>query len=605
MLGRLPIASLLIALSLSGAPPASTGDSEAIASSKIQEILTAYFEQLLSRDAVLASEIGDPRYNDRLENFLSEEYREAEREFRQRWLGALQAVDRSALEGQDRLSYDVFVWEQKRALRELDFPRHLLPVSQLFSVPSLFAQLGSGEGDHSFRTEKDYRDFLARIDAWMPVADQIIANLQEGIDTGVVQPKVLMERALPQLEAHVVSDPTDSVFYRPIAAMPETIDPEEAATLELAYKEAIRDQIVPSYRRIHDFVRDVYLPACRETVGLSALPRGEAWYAHFVRVHTTTDLTPDEVHALGLAEVERIAAAMRDIQRRVGFEGELADFLAELRENDRFYVDAGTELLAAYEALRQRVAAALPRLFDISTDAPFVIQPVPEYYASSAPAAIYNPGSPDGSRPGTFYVNTHDLRARPLYQTEALFLHEALPGHHFQSAIARGAGELPMFRRFILANAYVEGWGLYSESLGGELGLYTDPYMAFGRLDNEMLRAARLVVDTGIHAQDWTREEAIEYLRSNTSLGETDIVSEVERYISWPGQALSYKIGEIFLQRLRQEASRRLGSSFNVAAFHREILEDGVLPLTVLEAKIVEWIESIVPEQGLRSPSTG
>ncbi|MEZ5331419.1 MAG: DUF885 domain-containing protein [Thermoanaerobaculia bacterium] len=559
----------------------------------------AYFEELLVLDPIFATEIGDRRYDDRLPNYLSEEYRSEERAFRRRWLETVGAFDREALEEQDRLSYDIFLREQRMALRDLEFPRHLLPVNQLFGMPSLFARMGAGDGDHPFETEKDYRDFLARIHAWVPLADQIVANLEEGVRRGVVQPKIVVRKALPQIERQVVEDPTTSDFYRPLLALPASIGPDPAEALRREYRTAIREEIVPAYRRILDALRDRYLPACRDSVSLSALPNGTAWYAHLVEKETTSHLSPDEIHALGLSEVERIRDEMGKIPAQVGFEGDLPAFLEHLRADRSARASSARELLAAYGALRERVGTALPRLFDFPVSAPLEIRPVPDAYAADAPAAVYDAGAPDGSRPGVFWVNTHDLEARPLYQTEALFLHEAIPGHHYQSSIARAAGELPRFRRFVLVNAYLEGWALYSESLGGELGLYRDPLMRFGRLDDEMLRAVRLVVDTGLHAKGWTRQEAIDYMAANTAMGAGDIEAEVDRYIVLPAQALSYKLGELTIRRLRTEAERALGDRFDVRAFHHAILAHGVLPLDVLESEIDDWL---VEREGLREP---
>jgi uncharacterized protein (DUF885 family) len=399
-----------------------------------------------------------------------------------------------------------------------------------------------------------------------------------------------MERALPQLASHLVEDPTESVFYQPLVERPEEIGASQFEELRQAYREAIVRKIVPSYRKIFEVVRDEILPASRESIGLSALPDGAAWYAHDVWVRTTTRQTPEEIHELGLSEVARIRSEMSAVQREMGFEGDLGSFFDALESDARYKVLDQEATLDLYRVLRRRVERTLPRLFDVTLDAPFEILRMPEFYAASAPAAIYNPGAADGSRPGIFYVNTVDLESRPVYRSEALFLHEALPGHHLQSVVARQAGELPRFRRFISVHAYQEGWALYSESLGSDLGLYQEPAMRFGRLEMEMLRALRLVVDTGIHAHGWSRQQAIDYMRSNSSISSREIASEVERYIAWPGQALSYKIGELTLHRLRREAEQRLGDRFDLRAFHRAVLEDGVLPLSVLERKIDEWI---------------
>jgi uncharacterized protein (DUF885 family) len=559
-------------------------------SQRLARLLDAYWEEYLVLNPVVATSIGDPRYNDRFPDTLSAAGRAERQAFTERWAGALGGIDRAKLVGQDRLSYDILRRDLAEELEGLRFPGELLPIHQFSSVPAFFGQLGSGNGIQPFRTAKDYDDFLKRGDAIVAWMDRSILNMREGMKRGVVQPRLVMLKVLPQLEAFLVSDPTASIFWEPLKAMPPGIAEADRQRLAGAYRTAITERWVPAYRRLHAFVRDEYLPRTRETVGLSALPDGAAWYAFQVKANTTTDLGPDAIHELGLAEVARIRGEMDAVRRQVGFAGDLEAFFAHLQEEPRFYFTKDEELLEGYRELQKRINALLPKLFDVAPKADYVVKPVEAFRAASEAGASYQAGTPDGSRPGVFYVNTHNLRAQPRFGMETLSIHEASPGHHFQVSIAQEVEGLPSFRRFGGYSAFSEGWALYAESLGKELGLFTDPYQWYGRLADEQLRAMRLVVDTGLHAKGWTRERAIQYMKDNSSMAESDVVAEVERYIVIPGQALGYKLGEFAIRDLRQEAARELGARFDVRAFHRQVLVDGGLPLDVLRTKIREWI---------------
>lgn len=591
-LALLTVALILPAMAASAsshdeAPPVTRAALEA---ARLHQLFEDFFEEQLQRSPIQATSIGDPRYNDLLPNFLSEEAQDDQLRFERRWLEQVREIDRELLSGQDRLSYDVFVYDRETAIEGARFPGHLMPINQFFSLPSFFAQLGSGESIQPFATEKDYRDFLGRIDGAMVVIEQAIDNMRVGIERGLVQPRPLMEKVLPQLEAHLVDDPTESVFYRPIANMPEEIGDDVREELTTAYTAAIRDRIVPSYRALRDFIRDEYIPACRESVAMSALPDGEAWYAYRVKTMTTTDMTPDEIHRFGLDEVARIHDEMRRVMTEVGFEGELQDFFAHLEQEEQFYFDDPQELIQGYEDLRERVQAALPTMFDIFPETGYEVKQVPEYMAESSAGAFYQPGTPDGSRKGAFFVNTFNLDAQPRFSMVTLSIHEAEPGHHFQISIAQEIEDLPAFRRFGGGSAYFEGWALYAESLGRELGLLDDPYDYYGRLSDELLRAMRLVVDTGLHDKGWSRQQAIDYMLESSSMAESDVVAEVERYIAFAGQALAYKVGQRVISELRAEAEAALGDDFDIKAFHRAILIDGALPLMVLERKMDEWL---------------
>src|SRR5690606_1720588 len=419
---------------------------------------------------------------------------------------------------------------------------------------------------------------------------QAEANLREGARRDITQPKVIVEKVLPQLAAHVVEEAEQSLFWQPVENMPKDFSAEDRARLTAAYRTAIETRIVPAYRSLHDYLRVEYLPSSRETVGLYALPDGRAWYDYTIRINTTTTLPADAIHDLGLAEVKRIRDEMEKVMRSVGFDGTLAEWFEYVKTDDRFYYDSEEALLQGYRDIEARVKATVPDLFDVHPEAGFEVRAVEAFRAASAAVASSEPPSPDGSRPGIFYVNTRDLRAQPKFGMETLFLHEAIPGHHFQVALQIELEDLPRFRRFGDYTAFSEGWALYAESLGKELGFFRDPMQWYGRLSDEMLRAMRLVVDTGLHSRGWTRERAIRFMQENSSMADSDIVAEVERYIVMPGQALAYKIGQFKISELRERAEEELGDRFDIREFHTQVLIDGELPLPVLEEKIERWI---------------
>jgi len=555
----------------------------------LNDAFESYYEEYLRLNPIDATMIGDHRYDDRMANSLDPKWRKAAEDLDRRYLDTVKAIDPKGLSADEALSREVFLYARQLSLDGWQYPQYFLPVSQFFSFPSFLAQLGSGHLAQPFATVKDYENFIARSAGFTAWVDSAIANMREGMKRGVVQPRIVIEKALPQIAAHVVEDPARSVFYQPVAHFPDAVPASERTRLEAAYRKHIASVLVPAYRRLHAFLQDEYLPHCRSTVGLGALPGGQAWYAYLARSYTTTTQTPAQIHAVGLKEVDRIAAEMERVKDEIGFKGDLQAFLAYLRTDPKFYYDRPEDLLAGYETIKGRVAAALPKLFGKLPKADYVIRPVEEFRAASMAAAQYFPPSADGSRPGIFYVNTYDLKARPRYAMEALSLHEANPGHHFQISRAYELTDVPRFRRFDSYTAFVEGWALYAESLGTELGMYKDPYQYFGRLGFEMWRALRLVVDTGMHAMGWTREQALATMERYSTLTETDRVAEVERYIALPGQALAYKTGELAIRRLRTEAKARLGPRFDVRAFHDLVLDGGALPLGVLEARVRAW----------------
>jgi uncharacterized protein (DUF885 family) len=414
--------------------------------------------------------------------------------------------------------------------------------------------------------------------------------MRAGAQKGYVQPRILMEKALPQLAAHVVEKPEQSLFWGPVKNLPADFSDADKQRLSAAFRAAIETKLVTSYKKLHDFLRDEYIPKCRETVGLSALPDGAAWYAYNVKLATTTTLTPAEIHEIGLREVARIHGEMEKVMRETGFEGSLEAFFAYVKEDPKFYWTSREDLIAGYYAIKKRADGALPRLFETLPKADYEVRAVEPFREKSAAGGQYSAASEDGSRPGVFYANSYDLKSRPKWAMESLSLHEGNPGHHFQITIARENKALPRFRRFGGYTAYSEGWGLYAESLGKELGMYTDPYQYFGMLEAELWRAIRLVVDTGLHSKGWTRQQVIDYMGANSAQGEPQKVSEAERFIAIPGQALAYKLGQLKIRELRSRTEQKLGSRFDVRKFHTQILEDGALPLDVLERKVDRWI---------------
>ena len=581
----LSLISSFVVLAAPQAPAASEAE-------RFNAWLEASWEEQLKFDPITATAIGDERYNGELPDFTTAEYRTAAEQMNDKWLWELRRFDRKQLEGQDRLSYDILKSDLEQSKRGNRFPGWMQPINQFGSMPSFLAQMGQGSSIQPFRNTKDYDDWLKRLSMLPRIFDGTIANMRTGLKEGVTQPKPIMEKVLPQLAALVKATPEESIFWGPITNFPEAVPAADRERLIAAYRTAIAKDVLPAYQRLHDFIRDEYLPKCRSTTAWSALPDGKAWYAHRVRGSTTTDLKPDAIHELGLKEVARIRSEMEQVRSQVGFEGDLHAFFKHLQTAPEFFFAKSDDVLSAYREQQTRINALLPKLFDVFPKADYEVREVEAFRAESASGASYQSGTPDGSRPGVFYVNTFNLKAQPKWGTETLSLHEASPGHHFQITIAQEIETLPKFRRYNGYVAYDEGWALYAESIGKELGLFTDPYQWFGRLNDEQLRAMRLVVDTGLHSRGWTRQQAIDYMTDNSALADTDIVSEVERYIVIPGQALGYKIGQLQIRKLREEAEQALGDKFDIKAFHRQVLIDGALPMDVLTTKVREWIKA-------------
>ena len=558
---------------------------------ELYRVVETYFDQYLALNPIRATELGDHRFDDRFGDYLSMSWMADSLGIEQEALEKLQAIDSSKLAGEDLVTYEAFKRQRALNIGGYRYPSELLAINQVANWPGVLAQLGSGKGAHPFRTTRDYDNFLARMDGFVVWVDQAINNLRAGVTKGVVLPKIVVERTLPQLEAFGrLEDPRQTVFWQPLLSFPAGPSVAERRRLLQAYDEKLRTRVLPAYRRLHDYLAQEYLPQARDTVSWSNLPSGDLWYAHLVRYYTATEMTPEGVHELGLREVARLRANLVGLQGALGVAGDPRVVFDAMRADPKLQPGNAQSLLESYGALRARVDARLPALFLRRPKAAFEIRPVEGFREAAAASASYSSPSAAGARAGIFYVNTAELASRPSYAIDATYLNVAVPGRHYRAALAQETPNLPRFRRFGEDAAFVAGWALYAESLGGELGLYADPYGQFGALNSELWRAAALVVDTGLHAQGWSRQQASEYLRANTALGEADIAAEVDRYIACPGQALADKVGQIKLLQLRRRAEQRLGARFDVREFHEQVVGGGSLPLSVLEARINRWL---------------
>ena len=555
-------------------------------------LLADYQEGRLQLDPLEATFLGDNRYNDRLPNVLTAEYREERRAFYQDYLARLQQLDRDELDATDRISYDVLEWDLNIALQGMDFARELLPLDQFNSPHLMIGQLASGQSAQPFRTVEDYENWLLRLEDFTVLMDTARANMQRGLARGYVLPRPLVEKLLPQLEGLAQEPLEDHLFYSPVALLPDSLPAADRERLMSEYRQMVGQRIIPLFGGLATYVREEYLPGARTTSGIDAIPNGEAYYNYLIKLYTTTELTAEDIHELGLSEVARLRSEMQGVMQQVGFEGDLNAFFDEVRTRPELMpFDEPEEVIANFESMYERMRPQLEKLFNKVPKTPFEVRRTEAFREASA-SAEYNPGSQDGTRPGIFYVPIPDVATYNTFSDEDLFLHEAIPGHHYQISLTQENEELPAFRRNLWYSAYGEGWALYSESLGEELGLYEDPYQYFGMLSAEMHRAIRLVVDTGIHSRGWSRERAIQYSLENEAESEASIVAEIERYMALPGQALSYKIGQLKIRELRARAEKELGGDFDIRAFHDLVLEGGCLPLAVLETKVDGYISA-------------
>jgi uncharacterized protein (DUF885 family) len=580
-----PLAAAAFAAALSFTAPLASAAQAPDPAKALHALFDAEWERGLREHPENATSEGDARYNDRWTDLSLEAIARREAEDRAA-LDKLHAIDRSALPAADQLDYDTFAWQLEHAIAAQRFRGYLQAVSHQGGV-----QTADGLAEIApFATVKAYRDWLARMAALPVQVERTIALLKEGAKTGSVPPKVLMQRVPAQIAAQIVEDPAKSPFYRPFTRFPDAISETDREALRKEARQVIRDRVVPAYRTLQAYFDHDYLPKARDSIAATALPDGQAYYAYLAGYYTTTDLTPAQIHAIGLREVARIRAEMERIKEETGFAGTLAEFFTYLRTDPKFFEKTPEALLERYQSVAKRIDPELVKVFHVIPRLPYGVRPIPDNIAPDTTTAYYQPGASDGSRAGFYYVNLYKPETRPTWEMIPLSLHEAVPGHHFQFARQLELPDAPMFRRTAYFVAYSEGWGLYAERLGYDMGLYADPYDRMGQLAYDMWRAVRLVVDTGMHSQGWSRERAIAYFMDNSPKTRQDVVNEIDRYIDWPGQALAYKIGQLKISELRGKAARELGDRFDLRAYNDAVLETGSVPLSVLEKHIDAWI---------------
>lgn len=554
----------------------------------LHALFDAEWEYGLEHSPIGASVLGDRRFNDKLPDAsLAASARDLAhtRETEKK----LAAIDRTALTPADQLNYDLFKRELDNNLEEHKFKTYLIPVNEMdggvYSLDTITELL-------RWETVKDFQDWITRMNALPLMVDQTMEVMREGLRTGIKPSKLTMNRVTDQLDKRIVSDPTQSDYYAPFKNFPKTFSEADKARLSSEAKSAVAEKVVPAIKKFRDFFANDYLPNCYPEAGVWQMPHGDEYYAYAVRKHTTTNMTPQQIHELGLKEVARIRGEMDAIKDKTGFKGSMQEFFNFLRTDPRFFYKTGEELLEASRANAKRIDPLLVKEFKKLPRMPYGVTPIPMSTAPYQTTAYYQQGAEDGSRAGNYAVNLYKPETRPKWEMMALTMHEAVPGHHLQIALAFELGELPKFRRYAYYTAFVEGWGLYSESLGDEMGLYDDPYSKFGQLTYEMWRAVRLVVDTGMHYKHWSRQQAIDYFMENAAKTENDVTNEIDRYIGWPGQALAYKIGELKIKELRAKSKQEFGDRFDVRDFHDLVLSQGPVPLDILEKNVNAWIDT-------------
>ncbi|HNY71568.1 MAG: DUF885 domain-containing protein [Syntrophorhabdus sp.] len=555
-------------------------------STELEAVVKKYWEWRLREFPEFSTWTGDNRYNHKFTD-LSLEAIERRQSDERHMLEQVKNIDPSGLSGQDVLSHALLLWDLSLAVSAQQFPPVML-LTQISGPQLMFPQLVSVT---SFQTLTDYNNYCARLAAFPVYLEQAAGLLRHGIELGWVQPNGPLSGVPGQINGQIVSDIEKSPLYTPFLRMPDTVTEKERHRMKSEANKLITDLVFPAMNRFRDFITDIYMPAGDRSPGVSALPNGEAYYAHCVREYTTTDLQVSEIHNTGVREVERIRVLMHGVIRETGFKGSLQEFVDFLRTDPQFYFSKSEDLVVAYRDIAKRADAELPALFSELPRLPYGVRTFPDFEAPNQVTAMYYPGAADGSRAGYFMVNTYRPDIRPKYEMETLTLHEAVPGHHLQIARAQELRHLPDFRRNGSYTAFIEGWALYAESLGRQMGFYSDPYARFGQLMYEMWRACRLVVDTGIHSLGWSRQRSIDYIRENTAKTEQEIAVEVDRYIVLPGQALAYKVGELAIRELRASAEKMLGKSFDIRTFHNALLDNGPLPLSILKNQMEEWIK--------------
>ncbi|CAM4412176.1 DUF885 domain-containing protein [Pseudoalteromonas ostreae] len=569
-----------------------TNETASVTTQQLNSLVEQYFVDSLQFSPLDATYIGYNQYNNQFTAPITEQNRAQQLAFYKDYQQRLAAIDQQQLTGQALLSYEILARDLALTIEGFQFPSYLLPIDQMSGAHNTFAGFGSAQSAQPFASYQDYENFVARAEGFVTWLSSVQDAMQQGVNEGIVLPKPLAEKLLPQFQAHIVTSAEQSLFYSPIKQLPEQFTAAQKQQLTDQYSALIMDKLVPAYTKMSEFLATTYIPNSRATVGYSDLPNGKAWYEYQIKKNTTLSLSADEIHEIGLKEVSRILNEMKTVKETVGFKGSLSEFFTHLRDSEEFYFDTPEQLIAAYEAVKLKIDARVPKLFNITPKADYVVKAVEDFRAESAAGASYQSPAPDGSRPGIFYINTFNLKAQPKFLLETLSIHEAAPGHHFQIALQQEVQSLPEFRKFGGYTVFAEGWALYAESLGKELGLFIDPYMWYGRLSDEQLRAMRLVLDTGFHAKGWTRQQGIDYMLANSSMALSDVTAEVERYIAWPGQALSYKLGQFKIQELRDYCKQALGDKFDIKEFHTQILIDGALPMPILEAKIKRWVDT-------------
>lgn len=550
-----------------------------------------YFDDKNVLFPIDATQFGQNEYNDQLQFEMTDSYRKMLGDFYDKYGKELATIDEAKLAEEEKNSYEIIKWEVEVGKQMLKQPTNLMPLHQFWGTHLTMGQFAGGTSAQPFKTEKDYRNFLKRLDKYSVWVDSAMVYMKKGIAQGVVLPKSLTVKLIPQFDEMPTAKVEDNLFYSSIKLMPADISDDVKKDLTAQYVAVINDKLVPQYKKMSAFLKDEYLPASRSTSGIGSFPIGKEMYAAYVKQWTTTDLTPETIHELGLKEVARLTAEMEKVKAQVGYKGTIKEFFNVVRDKKELKPFKNPEeVLANFESIYQRIKPNVDKLFALQPTTPFEIRRT-EAFREKTASAEYIQGTEDGKRPGIFYVPVPDVKGYNMYADEDLFLHEAIPGHHFQISLQQESKTLPAFRKFNWFGAYGEGWALYTESLGKELGLYQDPYQYFGMLGSEMHRAIRLVVDTGIHSKGWTREQAIQYSLDNEAESESSIISEVERYMAIPGQALSYKIGQMKIIELRKKAEAKMGGKFDIRKFHQKVLESGVLPLALLEKKLNAWIE--------------
>lgn len=569
-------------------------ESEPITSSvDITQLLKEYSEEGYVLDPMVATMAGDTRFNDQFPNFLSEAYKAKKKAYYTKYRDLLTQVDTSELTETEIMSLNVLQWDCDINLEALTFKKDLMPIDQMWSKNLDFNQLASATNAQPFNTVQDYKDWLVRVDAYLVWLDAAVENMKQGMAEGYVLPQPLIKKVIPQFETLAKGPVESHLYYAPVLQISEAISDEDRQAITDSYTAMVNDKVIPAHQKMVDFLNNEYLPKGRTSSGIDGTPLGAAYYAHQIKLYTTTNMTADEIHNLGLREVARIRAEMEAVKAEVGFTGTLNEFFEHVRTKKELmpFTDR-SQVIAFYDSIHNVMKPQINKLFGKQPVTGFEVRRTEPFREKSA-AANYNPGSLDGSRPGIFFTPIPDVATYNLFDKESLFLHEAIPGHHFQIALQQENKELPDFRRTLWYSAYGEGWALYTESMGKELGLFKDPYQYFGMLSSEIHRAIRLVVDTGLHSKGWTREQAIQYSLENEAESEEDITSEIERYMANPGQALSYKIGQLKLIELRERAAEALGDQFDIKEYHNQVLETGCIPLQLLEDKIDRWIASL------------